>query len=108
MTSLPTSLFNNGARSIVEGSVIWLFCEVNSTADTLTATWSKDGAILEQDTPHIRLRNSNTSSATTLLLVIDYVELSDAGLYQCTAMNGQEFSATGMVFNMTGTLFEYS
>ncbi len=108
ITSLPTSLFNNGARSVVEGSVIWLFCEVNSTANSLSATWSKDGAILEQDIPRIRLRTSNTSSSTTLLLVIDYVELSDAGFYQCNAMDGQEFSVTGMVFNMTGTLFEYS
>ena len=55
-------------------------------------TWNKDGGQLVQDVPHIFIRrsvNSNTSS-TNLMLTIDTVVLSDAGMYQCTAQDRQE------------------
>ena len=103
MTSFPDVLFSgsNPARSIVEGSVIWFYCEVNSTSSVLSVTWSKDGGQLVQDVPHIILRTSNTSSSTTLLLVLDNVVSSDAGQYLCIAQDGQN-TATGTTLTITG------
>ena len=85
----------------MDGSVIWFFCEVNSTSSALSVTWNKDGGQLVQDVPHIILRTSNISSLTTLLLVLDNVVSSDAGLYQCTAQDGQD-TATGTTLTITG------
>ena len=85
----------------MEGSVIWFYCEVNSTSSALSVTWNKDGGQLVQDVPHIILRTSNTSSLTTLLLVLDNTGSSDAGLYQCTAQDGQD-TATGTTLTITG------
>ena len=85
----------------MEGSVIWLYCEVNSSSSALSVTWNKDGGQLVQDVPHIILRTSNTSSSTTLLLVVDDVVSYDAGLYQCTAQDGQD-TVTGTTLNITG------
>ena len=84
----------------MEGSVIRLYCEVNSSSSALSVTWNKDGGLV-QDVPHIILRTSNTSSSTTLLLVVDNVVSSDAGLYQCTAQDGQD-TVTGTTLNITG------
>ncbi len=100
VTSFPDLLFSEH-KSIVEGSVLWLYCEVSSISDTLSVTWNKDEGQLVQDVPHIRLRTSNTSSSTTLLLVIDNVVSSDAGVYQCAARDGQNY-VRGESLNMTG------
>ena len=104
VTSLPSSFFSGSSTSVVEGSVIWLYCEVNSISSTLSVTWNKDGGQLVQDVPHIRLRTTDTSSSTTLLLVIDNVVSSDAGVYQCTAREGQDY-VSGDNFTMTGKYF---
>ena len=103
VTSLPDILFSgsNPTRGIVERSVIWLYCEVNSTSSTPSVTWNKDGRQLVQDVPHIILKTSTTSSSTTLLLVLDDVVSSDAGLYQCTTQGGQD-TATGTTLTITG------
>ena len=85
----------------MEGSVLWLYCEVNSTSNSLSVSWSKDGGSLVQDVPHIRLRTSNSSSSTTLLLVLDNVVSSDAGVYQCTAQDGMD-TASGNGLTVTG------
>ncbi len=100
VTSLPDLLFGEH-KSIVEGSVLWLYCEVNSISSTLSVTWNKDGGQLVQDVPHFRLRTTKTASSTTLLLVIDNVVSSDAGVYQCTARDGQDY-ARGETLTMTG------
>ena len=102
VTSLPDLLFREH-KSIVEGSVLWLYCEVNSISSTLSVTWNKNGGQLVQDVPHIRLRTTNTSSSTILLLVIDNVVSSDAGVYQCTARDGQDYVSENN-FTMTGTV----
>ncbi len=102
VASLPDLLFSEH-KSIVEGSVLWLYCEVSSISDTLSVTWNKDGGQLVQDIPHIRLRTSNTSSFTTLLLVIDNVVSSDAGVYQCTARDGQYY-ISGESLTVTGVI----
>ena len=54
-----------------------------------------------QDVPHIRLRTSTSSSSTTLLLVLDNMVFSDAGVYQCTAQDGLD-TASGNELNITG------
>ena len=56
-----------------------------------------------QDVPHIRLRTSTSSSSTTLLLVLDNVVSSDAGMYQCTAQSGLQ-SFSGNELNIKGQL----
>ena len=101
MTSLPDTLFSGSSTSVVEGSVLWLYCEVNSTSTSLSVSWSKDGGSLVQDVPHIRLRTSTSSSSTTLLLVVDNVVSSDTGVYQCTAKNGLVISA-GSSISLSG------
>ncbi len=63
--------------------------------------WNKNGGPLVQDAPHIRLRMTNTSSSTTLLLVLDNVAPSDVGLYQCSVQEGEDI-VTGDTLNLTG------
>ncbi len=66
-------------------------------------TWNKNEGQLVQDVPHIIIRrsvNSNTSN-TILMLTIDTVVLSDSGMYQCTAQDGQEI-ANGNIIPITG------
>ena len=101
MSSLPDAIFSGPSTSVVEGSVLWLYCEVNSTSSSLSVSWSKDGVSLVQDVPHIRLRISTSSSSTTLLLVLDNVVSSDAGVYQCTAQDGLD-TASGSALTITG------
>ena len=103
VTTLPNSLYNQSSR-VVEGSVIWLVCDVNSVSNTLSVTWNKDGRQLVQDVPHTVIRRSlmtNSFSTTTLMLTIDTVVSSDAGMYQCTAQDGQE-TANGDTIPFTG------
>ena len=101
VTSLPEDIFSGGSETVVEGSVVWLYCQVNSTASTLTVTWSKDGASLVQDVPHIRMRSSSDDTSTTLLLVLDNLQASDSGVYRCTAQDGGE-TARGNALTLTG------
>ncbi len=103
VTTHPNSLYNQSSRA-VEGSVIQLVCEINLASNTLSVTWNKDGGQLVQDVPHIFIRRflmTNNSSTTTLLLTIDTVVSSDAGMYQCTAQDGQE-TANGDIIPITG------
>ena len=103
VTSLPSLLFSgsNSTKSIVEGTVIWFYCKVNSSSSTLSVTWNKDGREIVQDIPHNILRTSTSTSFTTLILVLDNVLPSDAGLYQCTAQDGV-ITASGTALTITG------
>ena len=101
VTSLPTVLFAGGSRIIVEGSVVWLYCQVNSKGVTVTGTWTKDNVSLVQDVPHIRTRTSRGNDDTTFLLVMDTFQGSDSGVYQCTAEEGGEM-AMGTALTLTG------
>ena len=103
ITSLPQLVFYASNRSIVEGSVVWLFCKVNSVSTTLSVSWKKDSECLVQDAPHIILRTSTTSSSTSLILVLDNVVSSDAGLYQCSAQDGYN-TAIGTGLTITGII----
>ena len=58
MTSLP-ALFSGSGQTVVEGSVIWLYCEASSTSPTLTVTWNKDNTEIVEDVPHIFTKRSH-------------------------------------------------
>ena len=103
MHSLPEVIFSNGSASIVQGSVVWLFCVIYSTSPTLTLSWSypQDPNI---GIPHVRMRKyTSDANKTTLLLVVDSFQSYDNGNYQCTAENmgsvviGTSSSLTGML-----------
>ena len=86
---LPDILFqnNSGVHNIVEQSVIWLYCTVDSA--TATITWTKDGETLVNDPAHIRIRSFNSSEmSTTSSLVVDNFQTSDNGTYVCQARDG--------------------
>ena len=103
MTSLPAVLFNGGSQSIVRGSVIWLYCDVDSVSSSLRVTWNKDNTSLTQDVPHIRMRSSSTTSSTTFLLLVDNFQSSDDGTYQCTAEDGV-MTGNGSTLILTGAV----
>lgn len=88
-STLPDALFrggvSEGSHIVSNGSVFWLYCEVNSIASILIVTWNKDGVPMLQDVPHIRIRNYTSTYSTTFLLVVDNFQDSDTGIYQCSA-----------------------
>ena len=102
VTSLPAVLFDGGSQSIVEGSVIWLYCQVNSTSPTLTVTWTKDSVPVVLDVPHIRMRRSTSASSTILILIVDNFQSSDTGMYQCTAQEEGGSAVMGTSLMLTG------
>ena len=104
VTSLPAVLFDGGSQTIVEGSVIWLYCQVNSTDPTLTVTWNKDSVPVVLDVPHIRTRSSTSASSSTFLLVVDNFQPSDGGMYQCTAQEEGGNVAMGAPLTLIGAV----
>ena len=103
VTSLPAALFNGGSQTVVEGSVVWLYCQVNITTPTVTVTWTKDSVPLVQDVPHIRMRSFPTHFYTTFLLVVDTFQNSDSGVYQCTVQDGA-MTGMGTALTLMGTV----
>ena len=97
----PDVLFSGGNEVILQGSVLWLYCHVDVRA--LRVKWTKDGNPLVQDIPHIRKRISFTNSSITSLLVLDTVQASDNGVYQCTAEHGR--TLRGRRLTLTGTFY---
>ncbi len=103
MTVYPGLLSNGGIKIVAPASVIWLYCEINTTDTTLSATWLKDDFILVQDVPHIRLRYLTSAQSTTLLLVIDNYGISDNGAYHCSAQTTREMTS-GNQIALTGNI----
>ena len=103
VTSLPDALFrdNGGVHNVVEGSVIQLFCSVESL--NVTFSWTKDGSPVVIDVPDLRERTCNDSTTTTSMLTIEDFQSSDDGTYQCMATNGQE-SGNGSSTTLTGII----
>ena len=69
--------------------MIWLYCTADSTTATPSITWTKDGVMLVNDPPHIRIMSNNdTLLSTTSSLVVDNFGLADDGSYMCQASDG--------------------
>ena len=102
MTSLPAMLSGSG-QTVVEGSVIWLYCEASSTSPTLTVTWNKDITEIVEDVPHIFTKRSTSGSSTTFLLGVDNLQVSDGGTYQCSVQDGAD-TVTGDMISLTGNI----
>ena len=85
--SLPAVLFetNGGVHNVVAGSVIQLYCSVQST--TASFSWTKDGRPVVIDVPHLRERTSHESTSATSVLTVDNFQSSDSGVYQCMAVD---------------------
>ena len=88
VTSLPVVLFqtNGGVHNITVGSVIQLYCSVQST--TASFSWSKDERPVVIDVPHLRERTCNDSTTATSVLTVDNFQSGDSGAYQCMAVDG--------------------
>ena len=102
MTSLP-ALFSGSGQTVVEGSVIWLYCEASSISPTLTVTWKKDNTEIVEDVPRICTRRSTSGSSTTFLLGVDNLQVSDGGTYQCSVQDGAD-TVTGDIISLTGNV----
>ena len=87
---------------MVQGSVIQLYCSVESP--TATFSWTKDGYSVIIDVPHLRQRTCNDGSTTTSVLTIDGFQSGDNGTYQCLARDGVDshHSGNGTVVTLTG------
>ncbi len=105
VSSFPSLLFDGGSHGIVEGSVVWLYCEVNSTSPSLGVTWNKDSVPLVQDVPHVRIRTTTSTTTTTSILIVDNFQdsLPDGGVYQCIAQD-QGTTGNGTALTLTGTV----
>ena len=103
MTSL-SALFSGSSQTVVEGSVIWLYCEASSTSPTLTVTWNKDNTEIIEDVPRIFTRRSTSASSTTFLLGVDNLQVSDGGTYQCSVQDGADMVAGDMI-SLTGNVY---
>ena len=102
VNSYPKFFFSGESRTVVEGSVVWLYCEINSNASSLRVVWNKDGTPLIQNVPHIRLRSSIDTNSSTLLLVLDDLHAPDSGAYQCRAQY-EGNTAVGETLVLRGT-----
>ena len=107
LTRPATLISSNGSTSVVEGSVIQIYCTVEDDT-TVTFTWTHNGDPLFNDPPHIRIRQNNfpnrsitllTDDSTTVLTV-DNFRTFDNGVYQCTTASG----ANGTAVSLTGIM----
>ena len=104
----PEALVNVNS-SVVEGSVIQIYCIVENDT-TVTFTWTLNGTALLNDPPHIRLRQDNLpirsasllTDDSTSVLTVDNFRDTDNGVYQCTATNGTASSGSGNAVALTG------
>ena len=90
-SSLPAAFFSaSSAVNIAVGSVLQLFC----TADSSDAvfTWDRDGTVLTNDPPHIRIRSNSDINTVTSILTVDSFTTADNGAYQCSV--GETANAT--------------
>ena len=103
--SLPDVLFSGGSQNILEGSVVWLYCLTVPKSPNVTVTWNKDDEPLVQDVPHIRLRSTGSDADlySTFLLVIEPVDITDGGVYQCSAREGENMKM-GQALTITGII----
>ena len=101
MTSLPEALFltNGGVCNVVQGTVIQLFCVVQSP--NVTFSWTKNGEVIILDVPRLRERTCSNSTTSTSMLTIETFQFSDNGTYQCSAALG-DITGIGGSTTLTG------
>ena len=105
ITSLPESLFgaSGGVHSVVEGSVIQLYCSVEPV--NATVSWTKDNVQVIIDVPHLRVRTSSNGTHNTSVLTLDNFRSGDNGMYQCHAMSGG-VTESGSTVSLTGKIVQ--
>ena len=101
ITSLPEPLFgaSGGVHSVVEGSVIQLYCSVEPA--TATVSWTKDNVPVIIDVPHLRVRMSSNGTHNTSVLTLDNFISGDNAMYQCHAMSCG-VTESGSTVSLTG------
>ena len=83
----------------MEGTVIQLYCLVEST--TAKFTWTRNNSSVVIDVPHLRVRTCNDSTTTKSVLTLDGFVASDNGVYQCVADDGHT-TGNGALLTITG------
>ena len=81
--------------------MLLLYCKVYPPSSTVKITWNKNNTPIHQDVPHIRMRNFTSVVSSTLRLMVDNFRISDNGMYQCTAQDG-ESTGSGSALTLTG------
>ena len=101
ITVRPDALWttNEGTHSIVQGSVIQLFC-LATDSDSPQVIWTKDGLKLKNDPPHIRIRTS--LSKTKSVLTVDNFGVTDSGSYVCMATTAAGITSNSSQLILTG------
>ena len=56
-------------------------------------TWFKDGEVLSNDPPHIRIRTSTDGTSVSSVLTVDNFAAEDDGMYHCEASDGMSFTS---------------
>lgn len=114
LRSFPDVL-SYGNASIVQNSIVFLYCAIHSFSPTLKLSWIKDNLPLVPNIPHVRIRKSTSRNYKTLLLVVDSFQKNDDGRYWCIAedwgymVNGNSFNLTGiLVVQLRGTCPTFS
>ena len=101
LTSLPDVLFSGRSQTMLEGSVVRLYCLVGPILPNLTVTWNKDNKPLVQDVPHILLRTTNIGITSISTLSVNGFEISDSGAYQCIAQE-ENILTSGKISRLIG------
>ena len=101
ITSLPESLFgaSGGVHSVVEGSVIQLYCSVELAIAIVS--WTRENVQVIIDVPHLCVRTSSNGTHNTSVLTLDNFRSGDDGTYQCHAMSGG-VTESGSTVSFTG------
>ena len=81
-----------------KGSVIRARCTASSSSAP-SVTWFKDGEVLSNDPPHIRIRTSTDGTSVSSVLTVDNFAAEDDGMYHCQASDGMSsMSSTTLSF----------
>ena len=110
MESLPSILFNRTDDEVIglmEGSSLWLYCNVNSSSSNVVVKWTKNGRELMLNLPHIYTATYRSFTYTTSLLVIEDIVLDDVGVYQCSVRYPQGL-LYGNILTFQGIRFFYT
>ena len=108
LQSLPDLLFvnNSGVHNVEKGSVIRARCTAGSSSAP-NMTWFKDGEVLSNDPPHIRIRTSTDGTSVSSVLTVDNFAAEDDGMYHCQASNGMNsMNSTTLSFTSELSIFQ--